>query len=169
VARAAAYADRVPRFRKEAPASGDEESSRQKWRRRLLRGTEQTPQAELQQAQDILEWALRKHDEDSSFVLKAKLDVANQLAKLDRVAEEVILMEQVVASLRVHTPEGLKTASAEMQLAGCFVALGRLGDASPLLAHVVEIRLRELGEDDPETQRAEKARSFVADQLGGTG
>jgi hypothetical protein len=88
-----------------------------------MKGTEQTPDEELKQAQEVLSWARRKHSPDSPFSIKAMIDVANQLARQDRVSEEAELREQIVASLRHHGPDNLNTVSAEMQLASCLVAL----------------------------------------------
>ena len=133
-----------------------------KLKRRMMVGTEQSPDAELKQAQDVLAWALRKHGVESAFSLKAMLDVATQLGKLDRWEEEIDLRTQIVAGLRQHDPDSVSTAAAEMQLARCLAFTERRAEAEPLLRHVVEIRQRELGEDDPETERAQRALASVA-------
>jgi hypothetical protein len=136
-------------------------------RRRMMKGTEQSPDDELQQAQDVLSWALRKHGPDSTFSIKAMLDVANQLARQDRGAEELDLRTQIVAGLRTLDPENLNTASAEMRLAACLVKVERYGDADPLLRHVVALRTAQLGQDDPETLKAVSASAMVASRLEG--
>lgn len=160
------YADRVTSSHEQDAQPTKREQRVQRWRRRIMKGTEQTPDEELKQAQEVLSWARRKHSPDSPFSIKAMIDVANQLARQDRVSEEAELREQIVASLRHHGPDNLNTVSAEMQLASCLVALERYEDADQLLHHVIVVRTRELGEDDPETLRAMSVRSHVANKLG---
>jgi hypothetical protein len=139
------------------------------WRRRILNGTEQSPDEELKQAQDVLTWAQRKHAPDSPFTTRATLDVADQLARQDRTAEEVELREQVVLQLRTSLgPENVGTASAEMKLAGCLVKLQRFEEADLLLAHVVAVRTNELGPDNPDTLRAIEWREVAAANGGQT-
>lgn len=90
----------------------------------------------------MLSWARRKHGPDSSFTIKAMIDVAAQLARQDRFAEEADLREQIVAALGSSLgPDTLSTASAEMRLVGCLVRLERFEDADRVLAHVVAGRL----------------------------
>ncbi len=128
---------------------------------------EQTPEEQLRQAQDVLSWALRKHGPDSAFSIKAMIDVADQLAKQARLAEEEVVREQIVAGLRNNLgPDNISTAAAEMRLAACLVALERYDEAGRLLTHVVDVRTLELGPDDPETLRAIALRSNVEDRLG---
>jgi DNA-binding ferritin-like protein len=133
----------------------------------MMRGTAPDPQLELQQSQDVLKWALRKHAPDSSFAIKAMIDVADQLARHDRVAEELVLREQAVTGLR-HSlgPEHSSTINAEWKLATCLTVLERPEGAEPLLAHVVAAKALALGEHDPETLAAMAWRASVAKQLG---
>ena len=160
----------MKRSEKRNPQAGETGGEAPARRRRMLRGTEQTPEEELRQAQDVLSWARRKHGPDSSFTIKAMIEVAEQLARQDRFAEEADLREQIVAALRSTLgPDTLSTASAEMRLAGCLVRSERLEDADRLLAHVVAVRTGELGEDDPDTVRALSWRAIVAERLGRPG
>ncbi len=160
----------MKRSEKRESQAGETGGEVPRWRRRMLRGTEQTPEEELRQTQDVLSWARRKHGPESSFTIKAMIDVAEQLARQDRFAEEEDLREQIVAALRSTLgPDTLGTASAEMRLAGCQVRSARLEDADRLLAHVVAVRTVELGEDDPDTVRALSWRANVAERLGRPG
>src|ERR1700728_2366183 len=123
----------------------------QGWTHRMMQGTDQTPDEELKQSQEVLRWSLRKRGPDSPFSVKAMNEVANQLAKQGRVAEEVVLREQIVAGLRNNVgPEHDFTLNAEWNLAMCLTTLERPEDAEPLLAHVVAGRAVALGQDDPE-------------------
>src|ERR1700733_14728721 len=107
----------MPPFRRKHAQPGDREEKAQVWRDRIMRGTEKSPDEELREAQDVLDWALRKHPADSPFAIKAMLDVANQLAQLERVAEEADLREQIVEGLRTNLgSDNLGTASAQMTL-----------------------------------------------------
>jgi tetratricopeptide (TPR) repeat protein len=134
---------------------------------RMMRGTDQSPEATLKQSQDVLEWALRKHAPDSSFSIKAMLDVADQLAGQDRVAEEVLLREQIVTSLRQSLgPEHASTLNAESKLATCLINLERFEEAQLLLSHVVAGKALALGEDDPETLVAMAWSAIAAKRLG---
>ncbi len=117
----------------EADASG--------WRRRVLRGTEQSPEEELRQSQDVLSWARRKHGADASFTIKAMIEVADQLSRQDRFAEEADQREEIVAALGSSLgPDALSTVAAEMRLVGCLVRLERFEEADRVLAHVVAVR-----------------------------
>ena len=151
----------------EEPEPTPRERRVQNLRRRMMKGTEQSPDDELQQAQDVLSWALRKHGRDSTFSIKAMVDVADQLARQGRGAEELDLRTQIVAGLRTLDPESLNTASAEMRLAACLVMVERYGEADPLLRHVVDVRTAQLGQDEPETLKAVSARDLVASRLEG--
>ena len=107
--------------KRESPA-GEPHEQLQGWRRRMLRGTEQSPEEELRQSQDVLSWATRTHGADSSFTIKARIEVADQLARQDRRAEEADQREQIVAALGSSLgPDTLNTVAAEMRLAGCLV------------------------------------------------
>ena len=157
----------MKRSRKRGTKSGETDEGAPGWRRRMLRGTEQTPEEELRQSQDVLSWARRKHGPDSSFTIKAMIEVADQLARQDRFAEEVDLRQQVVAALCSSLgPDTLSTASAEMRLVGCLVRSERFEDAARVLAHVVAVRTAELGRDDPDTVRAMSWNAVVAGRLG---
>ncbi len=155
--------------KKEGSHAGEPDEGARGWRRRMLRGTEQTPEEELRQSQDVLRWARRKHGPDASFTIKAMIEVADQLARQDRFAEESDLREQIVAALRSSLgPDTLSTAGAEMRLAGCLVRSERFEDADRVLAHVVAVRTVELGQDDPGTVRAMSWSAIVAGRLGRT-
>ncbi len=133
----------------------------------MLRGTEQTPEEELAQSREVLEWALRKEGPDSPFSIRAMVDVADQLARRQRGAEESVLREQVVAGLRRSMgPERESTLNAELQLARCLVGLGQPEAARPFLAHVVAGRTLLLGRDSPETLTAMAWSATVAKKMG---
>jgi hypothetical protein len=150
-------------FQKQGSGQEDQPHEMTGWRRRILHGTEQTPEEELKRAQEILQWAQRKHDPDSPFTIKAMIDVADQLAIMDRFGEEIELREQIVVRLGSSVgPDSLSAASAEMKLAGCLVQLERFNEVDGLLAHVVAVRSRELGPDDPDTLRAVAWRDMAA-------
>jgi hypothetical protein len=153
--------------KKPGSQAGEPDGETPRWRRRMLRGTEQSPEEELRQAQDVLSWARRKHGPESSFTIKAMIDVADQLARQDRFAEEADLREEIVAALGSSLgPDTLSTASAEMRLVGCLVRLKRFEDADRVLAHVVAVRTLELGRDDPDTVKAMSWSAIVAGRLG---
>ncbi len=153
--------------KKQGSQVGEPDGDVPRWRRRMLRGTEQTPEEELRQAQDVLNWAGRKHGPDSSFTIKAMIDVADQLARQERFAEEADLRERIVAALGSSLgPDALSTASAEMRLVGCLVRLERFEDADRVLAHVVAVRTLELGQDDPDTVKAMSWSAMVTGRLG---
>ena len=154
--------------KRESPAGEPEQL--QGWRRRMLRGTEQSPEEELRQSQDVLSWATRTHGADSSFTIRARIEVADQLARQDRRAEEADQREQIVAALGSSLgPDTLNTVAAEMRLAGCLVRVERFEDADRVLAHVVAVRTRELGPDDPDTLKAMSWSAIVAGRLGRSG
>jgi tetratricopeptide (TPR) repeat protein len=133
----------------------------------MLKGTEQTPEDELEQAQDVLSWALRNEAPDAPFTIKAMIDVADQLARQDRAAEELVLREQAVAALREKPgPEHESTVNAVWKLATCLTTLGRPHDAEPLLADVVACKTLALGRDAPETLMAMAWAAAVAKKLG---
>jgi tetratricopeptide (TPR) repeat protein len=133
----------------------------------MLRGTEQTPDEELAQSQEVLEWALRKEGPDSPFSSRAMVDVADQLARQRRGAEESVVREQVVAALRSTVgPEHESTLNAEVQLARCQSGLGQPEAARPLLAHVVAGRTLVIGPHAPETLTALAWSAAVAKQSG---
>jgi hypothetical protein len=133
----------------------------------MAQGMEQSPEEELKQSEDILKWSLRKNGPDSSFSIKAMNEVANQLARQDRVAEEVVLRQQIVDGLRHNLgPEDDSILNAEWKLATCLTVLERPEDAEPLLAHVVAARTLALGENAPETLVAMAWSANVAKKLG---
>jgi hypothetical protein len=148
-----------------APYSDEPRSP--KWKRRILKGTEQTLPEQLDESQDVLRWALKKKGPTDPFSIKAMDDVANQLAALDRQAEEAPLRLQVVGALRDSLGDDHEsTLNAELKLARCLIVLGRAEDAEPLLAHVVAGRTEALGSDDPETLVALAWSASVANRLG---
>jgi hypothetical protein len=133
----------------------------------MMKGTEQTPEQELEQSREVLSWALRNEEPDSPFTIKALIDVADQLSKQDRTTEELAFREQAVAALRSNTgPEHESTVNAEWKLATCLTTLGRPEDAEPLLADVVAGKTRALGREAPETLMAMAWAAAVAKQLG---
>jgi tetratricopeptide (TPR) repeat protein len=133
----------------------------------MMKGTEQTPEEELQQSQEVLRWATRKDRRDSSFTVKAMIEVADQLAKQDRWPEEVTLREQIATALRdARGAENESTVQAEWMLAFCLIRLERFDDAEPWLAHVVAGRALALGQDNPETLMAMAWKASVAKKLG---
>jgi hypothetical protein len=135
-----------------------------------MRGTEKAPDQELKEAQDVLSWARRKHPGDSSFVIKAMLDVADQLDWQGRTAEEVDLREEIVTALRSNLgPEHLGTARGEVKLGSCLITLERYAEAEPLLSHAVEVMTSTLAEDDPEVVITMRLRAQVARSLDQTG
>jgi Tetratricopeptide repeat len=137
------------------------------WARRAAQSQEQSPEESLAQAQDVLEWSIRKKGPDSTFSIKAMNEVANQLSQLERVAEEVSLRQTIVESLRVNVgPEHLSTLSAEWKLATCLMTLDRPEEAAPLLAHVVDGRTSALGPDDTQTLTAMAWNASATKRLG---
>jgi predicted negative regulator of RcsB-dependent stress response len=134
---------------------------------RMMRGTEVSPEEELQQSQDVLAWAQRNKSADSSFSIKAMIDVADQLSRQDRAADEVALREQIVTALRTSFgPDDESTLTAELRLATCLIRLGHLEEAEHLLAHVVDGRVLAHGRDDPDTLVAMAWRAHVSKKLG---
>jgi hypothetical protein len=155
---------------KRAADAGGREPVASGWRRRVLRGTEQTPEEELRQSRDVLSWARRKHGADASFTIKAMIEVADQLSRQDRFAEEADQREEIVAALGSSLgPDTLSTVAAEMRLVGCLVRLEHFEEADRVLVHVVAVRTRELGAGDPETVRAMHWSAIVAGRLGRAG
>ncbi len=133
----------------------------------MLLGTERTPGEELAQSEEVLEWALRREGPNSPFSIRAMVDVADQLARQQRGAEESVLRERVVAALRSTAgPEHESTINAELQLARCLSDLGQPEAARPLLAHVVAGRTLALGPEAPETLTALAWSATVAKKMG---
>jgi hypothetical protein len=133
----------------------------------MMKGVDQSPDTELRQAEEVLRWSIRKHGPDSTFSIRAMNDVADQLARQDRGAEEAIVLEQMVAAARnTLGPEHDSTLSAELKLATCLLTLERAGDAEPLLTHVVAGRTRALGVEDAATLAAMAWSATAARQLG---
>jgi len=157
----------MKRAKKGVSPAGESHEQASGWRRRMLRGTEQTPEEELRQSQDVLAWASRTHGADSSFTIKARIEVADQLARQDRYAEEADQRRQIVAALCSSLgPDTLSTVAAEMRLVGCLVMSEHFEEADRVLAHVVAVRTRELGPDDPDTVKARSWSAIVAGRLG---
>jgi len=162
------YSDHMkwPRYREPEP-SRKLEGKVQGWAHRAARGMDPGPEVALKQAQDVLNWSVRKSGPESSFSIKAMNEVANQLAGQDRVVEEVVIRQQIVAGLRTNLgPEHESTLSAEWKLATCLMTVERPEDAEPLLAHVVAGRTLALGQDDPQTLVAIAWKASVAKKLG---
>ncbi len=133
----------------------------------MMRGTERTPDEELAQSRDVLEWALRTKGPDDALSIKAMIDVADQLARQERGAEESVLRRDAVAALRDSVgPEHESTVNAEFRLAICLTGHGQAQQARPLLAHVVAARTLALGPDAPETLIAVAWSATAAKQLG---
>jgi hypothetical protein len=133
----------------------------------LLQGVDQSPEIELRQAEEVLRWSIRKHGPDSTFSIRAMNDVADQLARQDRSAEEAIVVEQMVTAIRnTLGPEHDSTLSAELKLAICLLTMERAGDAEPLFAHVVAQRTRAAGADNASTLAAMAWSATAARQLG---
>jgi tetratricopeptide (TPR) repeat protein len=133
----------------------------------MMRGTEQTPDEELAQARDVLEWALRTKGPDDPLSIKAMIDVADQLARQQRGAEESVLRREAVAALRASMgPEHESTVNAEFRLGICLTDQGQAQEARALLAHVVATRTLALGPDAPETLIAVAWSATAAKRLG---
>ena len=153
--------------RKPNPKPRELERKVQSWGNRQAQLMEKGPERTLQESQDVLKWSLRKTGPDSAFTIKAMNEVANQLSRQDRVAEEVALREQIVEGLRKNVgPEDEATLNAEFKLATCLIMLERPENADPLLGHVVAGRSLALGEDDPQTLGAMAWSASVAKMLG---
>jgi eukaryotic-like serine/threonine-protein kinase len=136
------------------------------WAQRVANGMAHSPDEELQQSEDVLKWSIRKNGPDSALSIKAMNEVANQLARQDRVAEEVIYREQIADGLRTSVgAEHDATLSAEWKLAMCLTTLERPEEAEPLLRHVVAGRAAALGPDDPQTLTAMAWSARVAKRL----
>src|SRR5580692_6893986 len=102
----------------------DREPKRKRGRRteslgnRMMKGVDQSPETELRQAEEVLRWSIRKHGPDSTFSIRAMNDVADQLARQDRSAEEAIVLEQMVTAIRnTLGAEHDSALSAELKLA----------------------------------------------------
>lgn len=164
---AASYAEDVTGLNDQESQPSRRERRIQGLGRRMMRGTEQTSDEELKQSQDVLTWALRKHAPDSSFVVKAMIEVADQLARQGRDAEEVVLREKVVAGLQKNFgPEHESSVNAEWKLAMCLVKLERPQEAETLFGHVLAAKTVALGHDDPETLAVMAWCASVAKKLG---
>jgi len=149
------------------PAPRELERKVQAWGNRMAQSMEQSPEKTLQESQDVLKWSLRKNGPDSPFTIKAMNEVANQLSRQNRIAEETTLREQIVDGLRKNVgAEDDATLNAELKLATCLLALERPHDADPLLTHVVAGRSLALGEDDPQTLAAKAWSASVAKRMG---
>ena len=161
------YAGDMTGSQGEQSPPGKRKRRAQRWGRRMMKGTEQTPERELEQSREVLSWALRNEKPDSPFTIKAMIDVADQLSKQDRPDEELALREQAVAALRrTPGPEHESTLNAEWKLATCLTTLGRPGEAEPLLADVVAAKTLAVGRDAPETLMAMAWAAAVAKKLG---
>ena len=137
------------------------------WAQRAAQSMVPAPDEALRQSQDVLSWSIRKNGPQSPVSIKAMAEVANQLAHLDRLGEELQMRENIVDALRKERgPEDESTLSVEWKLATCLSILDRPGEAEPLLAHVVECRTRDLGRSDPQTLAALAWSASVAKKLG---
>jgi len=137
------------------------------WAQRQAKGMEQGPEEMLQQAQDVLDWAIRKHGPAATITIKAMNEVASQRSRLGQVTEEVSLREKIVAGLRTSVGAGdASTLQAEWNLATCLMQLERFEDAAPLFAHVVHGRALALGSEDPQTLLAMAWSASAEKQLG---
>lgn len=133
----------------------------------MMRGTERTPDEELAQSRDVLEWALRTKGRDDPLSIKAMIDVADQLARQERGGEESVLRREAVEALRDSVgPEHESTVNAEFRLAVCLTGHGQAQQAGALLAHVVAARTLALGANAPETLVAVAWSASAAKQLG---
>jgi tetratricopeptide (TPR) repeat protein len=139
----------------------------QNWANRAARSLDDDPHEALKQAEQVLQWSLRKKGHDSSFTIRAMNEVGNQLARQGRVVEEVDIREKMVEALRHNVGgEDDATLNAELKLATCLITLERPRDAEPLLAHVVTGRALALGDDDPQTLAAVAWQASVSKKLG---
>jgi tetratricopeptide (TPR) repeat protein len=155
------------RSRNEPTSVQKPEGKIQAWSRRASKGMEPTPEEALAQSRDVLAWSLKKNGPDSSFTIKAMVEVANQLEAQDLRADEVALRQQVMAALaRTLGPEDEATLKAELQLALALIAIGRSEDAVAPLHHVVETRASTFGPDAPETLLAMAWSANVAKEQG---
>jgi tetratricopeptide (TPR) repeat protein len=94
-------------------------------------------------------------------------EVANNLRRLQRFDEEIILRQQIVEAVgRNAGPESQFALVAEMNLGICLGALGRYEEAELLLARVDPALEAGLGLFDPVTLQAHSWRSHVAVKLG---
>jgi hypothetical protein len=155
------------------PRDPDSNPGRKKGRRteslgnRMMKGVDQSPEEELRQAEEVLRWSNKKHGPDSVFSIRAMNDVADQLARQARTAEEMVVREQMVKAIQKNLgPEHDSTLIAELKLAICLLTLERAADATPFLSHVVDGRTRALGGDDPATLAAMAWSATAARQLG---
>ncbi len=94
------------------------------WAQRAAQSMVPAPDEALQQSQDVLSWSIRKNGPDSPISIKAMAEVANQLARQDRLDEELQMRENIVDALRkaararrrVHPERGVEARDLPFHL-----------------------------------------------------
>ena len=110
------------------------------------------------------------HGADASFTIKARIEVADQLSRQDRFAEEADQREEIVAALGSSLgPDTLSTVAAEMRLVGCLVRLEHFEEADRVLAHVVAVRTQRARCRRPRHRQGDDWSAIVAGRLGRAG
>jgi tetratricopeptide repeat protein len=91
---------------------------------------------------------------NSAPALRGQLEVAGNLAAMQRLPEAVELQEKAVEGLRRHRrfgPDHSLTVYQELRLAIWLLKVDRAMEATDILHHVADATVRALGPDDPES------------------
>jgi tetratricopeptide (TPR) repeat protein len=134
---------------------------------RVWRRVPVKPERQLELVQKKLDKGLKKGRPDSPVVANLTRMAAELLHGLKRFADEIPLREEYLAACRRNMgTDDLATAVAETKLADCLFKLDRFEEADELLAHVIDVRTKIGGGDDPEVLAAMNFQSNVARKLG---
>jgi tetratricopeptide (TPR) repeat protein len=119
---------------------------------RVLRRMDVSPEVALEAAQSVLSSRLRKDGPDAPATTYAMGQVADQLRRQRRYAEELLLREKIFEARRRNLGlEHEDTLKAESHLGRVLLDLDGREAAEPLLAHVVSATERSPGTMSSET------------------
>lgn len=112
------------------------------------------PEWRIRKCEATLARQIRLFGPDGGPTTNARMHLAIELERSDRLAEARVLWEKVLdASSRHRGPESSDVLTAEELLAINLVKSGMTDDARPLFAHVRDARERLLGSDHADTLR----------------